>query len=271
MIAKKIAVIITIIVWPISMLIAIDGSDFSIHLLTSMSVFITYYLYKRSYYLYHLPLLIIPFIDPKLALFPLIFLIIDLIIMGKSKTKFVVLLLFFAIIAIEWKSFSGQTIFIPDYEAKQEVVRNTQLYPSIFLARLFHNKARIVIDKFNNNFFALTDLNNYFFTFYPRRLTGNLNLIKYPFPAVLFLLLAIYGISKHKYNKFLVVITLSALLSLSVLSIFDLNDFILWIPINLAIIYGIKITNKFKYSSYIFIVYVILSLIELARIFAIKS
>jgi hypothetical protein len=77
--------------------------------------------------------------------------------------------------------FVGQTIFVTDYEANQKVVRDTQLYDSVFVARLFHNKGRVFFDKFTFNLFALTDPSNYFFGFHPRQVATNQNLIKFPF------------------------------------------------------------------------------------------
>ena len=95
-----------------------------------------------------------------------------------------------SLLLVFWQgnNFFGQTIFISDYERRQEVIRNTHLYDSVFLARFSHNKLKIITDKFIYNFFAITDLNNYFFGFHPRQIVGNQNISKYPYPFLVFFL-----------------------------------------------------------------------------------
>ena len=164
-----------------------------------------------------------------------------------------------------------QTIFIKDYEAQQKVIRDTQLYQSIFLARVFHNKARIVLDKFTDNFFALTDPNNYFFGFAPRQIVGNQNLVKFPFLSLFFFLIAIYYFKDSKSNRLIAILIVTFVVLLSCLKNFDKSDFVLWVPLSLLIVNGINIVSKLKHSQLLFLVYLLFSITELIRIIVVNS
>lgn len=216
-----------------------------------------------------LPLLVIPIFVPKLSLFPIFFFLLKAIF-EKEKKYILPLIISLFIMAISWKSFNGQTVFIPDYEARQEVIRKTQLYHSVLLARLMQNKVNIVLDKFVSNFFAITDPNNYLFGFAPRPIVGNQNITKIPFLGLPFLLFGIYEMRKYKYKSFLIISSLSAIGSLSVLTIFDRNDLILWVPLSLLFIFGLDVfVNKFKYAKFYLAAYFIFSVFEFIRAFAI--
>jgi hypothetical protein len=137
------------------------------------------------------------------------------------------------------------------------------------MARLFHNKARIHIDKFNDNFFALSDPNNYFFGFHPRQIVvDNQNLDKFPFAALPFVLFGIYHLKKSKDKRFIINTFIIGVFSLSFLKIFDRNDFILWLPISLTFIHGVKqFSKKSKASIIFFLLFILFSIPELIRIF----
>ncbi len=237
---RKIVTVFILITWPISLFLYNTQKDF-LH--------------------YLLPL------DPKFAVLPLLFVLIYF----RFKKP---LLIVFAIIVLilPFKSFLGQTIFIHDYEASQQVLQKEKLYPSIFLARLFQNKARIPLEKLSSNFFALTDPNNYFFGFAPRQITvDNQNLKKFPFLSMPLLLIGLYYLTKDKNWKLILGILIAAIINLSFLTNFDRNDFILWLPISLLIIHGLNIFDKqFKYAKYFYIVFIIFSSIEILRIFLMK-
>src|SRR5260221_5485546 len=237
---RKIVTAFILIIWPISLFL---------------------YNTQKNFLHYLLPL------DPNFAVLPLLFVLIYF----RFKKP---LLIVFAIIVLilPFKSFFGQTIFIHDYEASQQVLQKEKLYPSIFLARLFQNKARIPLDKLTNNFFALTDPNNYFFGFAPRQITvDNQNLKKFPFLSVPFLFIGLYYLKDNKHKKTILAILIAAIINLCLLTNFDRNDFILWIPLFLIILNGLNIFNKrFKYAKHYEFIFIIFSLIEILRIFIMK-
>jgi hypothetical protein len=79
-------------------------------------------------------------------------------------TTFISLLIwvfnFFSINATN--KFLPQTVFKSDYQGRQLILRNINLYPNILLARLFQNKAVLVSDKYLDNLFDFLDPNYYF-------------------------------------------------------------------------------------------------------------
>lgn len=239
---KNIAILSGILFWPISLFVNNTLGDF-----------IKY---------------ILPIFEPKLAILPATFISLYMLYTRKvGKFLFLLLLASYLLLATNYKSFWGQTIFKPDYEAQQAVIRQTLLYPNPLSARIFHNKVRIYIDKFNSNLFALTDPNNYFFRFHPRQITvDNQNLKKFPSLAIFPMLIGLYYINKIKYKKQILAFLIAGILSLSVLTVFDRNDFILWFPISAVFIHGINQLNAKKYSSVFFVVFIVFSGLELMQI-----
>jgi hypothetical protein len=137
-----------------------------------------------------------------------------------------------------------ETILTNDYEAEQLVLRNIQLYPTVFTARLFQNKPRIYLNKFTGNFFSLTDPNYYFFGLHPRPIVpDNKNLFKFPFPAIIFFLVGAFSLSWKKNKVFLLYIS-TTLLFLSILKNFDGFDIILFPGIVFLIIKGMSIMEE---------------------------
>lgn len=163
--------------------------------------------------------------------------------------------------------FSTRTIFYKDYQAEQLILRNIQLYPNTFLARVFQNKGRIYVNKFTNNFFVLTDPNNYFFGLHPQPLTGKVNLFKYPFMFITFFLIGIYYVPKHTHKKPLLVFLAVALVTLSLLIDFEGIDFLLFFPISALIIHGISVSEKLnpKFFKIYGIFAIVFSMIEILR------
>lgn len=237
---KKIVIFLILVTWPISLFVNNTFMDF------------------LNY--------IFPFLNPKFAIFPILFV---LIYYQFKKPKLILLSLLVLVIFI--KPFFGQTIFIKDYEAGQKILQEQKLYNSVFLARLFQNKARIPLDKFTNNLFALTDPGNYFFGFAPRQITiDNQNLKKFPFLSLPFLLLGLYSIKKLKYYKLILAFTVAAIINLSLLTNFDRNDFVLWLPLSIFIIYGLNVFHKhFKYAKYFEFIFITFASLEIIRIFLI--
>lgn len=234
---KRIVAFLIFITWPISLFVANIPKDF---------------------FHYILPL------DPKFAFLPLIFTLIYcqlrrpvLIIIS------ILILLFFA------KGFYGQSIFTYDYQARQQILQEEKLYNSVFLARLFQNKPRIPVTKFVNNLTTLIDPNNYFFGFAPGQIkVDNQNLEKFPFLSLPLFLIGLYYIKKYKHRKLVLSFLASAIIDLSLIVNFDRNDFVLWLPISLIIIYGLNVfRKKFKYSNYYFLIVILFSIAGLIKIF----
>ncbi len=162
--------------------------------------------------------------------------------------------------------FPPKTIFVQDYQAEQKILRDTKLYKTPFMARLFHNKVRIPLDKFNNNLFALIDPNNYFFGFAPRQIAENQNLIKFPFAALPFVLLGIWKLGSYKHKKLVILSFSFGVLALSLLENFDKYDLILWLPISLVFIHGVNSAQSKPKSKIFYLFFIILASIELIRI-----
>lgn len=121
-----------------------------------------------------------------------------------------------------------ETIFAPDYQAKQLILRNTYLYPNIFLARLFQNKWHIPADKFKNNLFSLLDPGYYFFSSHPREMYHNQNLVKLPFLALIFFAIGLLNLTSLKKFRLLSALFIIFLIILSLLVDFDRYNLLLW-------------------------------------------
>ena len=143
-----------------------------------------------------------------------------------------------------------KTIFQQDYQAEQRILEKINLYPTVFLARVYQNKARIYLDKASSNLLALTDLNNYFFGFHPRQIIGNQNLKKFPFVSIIFFLTGLYFFNRLKHKKLILQIAIPSLVYLSLLENFDRIDILLWLPISLVILGGLDIVSLGKYWKY---------------------
>ena len=132
------------------------------------------------------------------------------------------------------------SIFAPDDQAILVINAKRSVYENDFLGRLFNNKATFVYNRFKANFFALTDLNNYFFGFHPREIVReNLNLDKFPFISIIFLLYGLYRLNLLKRGRglLLLFVVLACLLSLAN---FDKVDFILYPVLAVFIIHGTR-------------------------------
>ena len=265
---KFITVLFCLSFWPLNLFLANIFSDFLRYLIPALLVGLSIILFTKGAKVYFIPLLFIPFVEPKLASFPLLTLL-GLFFIYKKKSSLIYITISLLIIAFMWKNFWGQTIFQYDYEAQQEVIGKSYLYPSVFMARLFQNKPRIYINKFTSNFLALTDPNNYFFKFHPREIIiDNQNLSKYPFMSIIFALFGLFYLGKNTHWKFISTVLVAGVLSLSILKIFDRNDFLLWIPILLVIIHGIR-NFKFKrklLENIFYLIFAVFTMTELLRI-----
>jgi len=257
-----------VIFWPLSLFLANTPADFISYALPLLLLILILILARYGIKFHLIPLFFIPLIEPKLAVFPLLFALLNYFYSSNKKKSVLYILVALLALILAWNTFRGQTIFVPDYEAQQKVIRKTQLYPSVITARLFQNKARIVMDKFTDNFFALSDPNNYFFGFAPRQIVGNQNLFKYSVLSMFFFLYGLFHLKKHKEYRLIINFFIAGTLSLSFLSIYDRHDLILWLPVSMVFVHGVNMVSK-KYkkrASYVFIIFVLFSFIELVRI-----
>lgn len=272
---KKIVAAFIFITWPLSLFIANTHIDFLHYILPVIFAVLSFLLYKRGHKYYYLPLFLIPFIEPKFAILPFTFIILNL-----NKKNLAYLFVSIIIIFLFFKSFYGQSIFRYDYQGQQQIFQEEKLYNSIFMARLFQNKMRIPTTKAINNFLALSDLNNYFFGFAPGQITiNNQNLDKFPFLSLPFLLIGVYFSTKNKNWRYLITLFGALIINLSLLTNFDRNDFILWLPLSLIIFYGLNIFDKesisfqgknIKFANYYYLVFILFATIGILKIFITK-
>ena len=265
---KFLIILLVLTSWPLNLFFANTLPDFAKYSAPLVLLSLSFWLYMRKHPYHLIPSLLIPIFEPKLAIFPVILFLIQVANAKEKKIHLVILLASLIIFGLSWKSFKGQTIFVTDYQARQEVLRNISLYPSPFFARVFQNKARIYLDKFTDNLFAITDPNNYFFAFHPREITiTNQNLDKYPFLSIIFFLAGLYFIKENPNKKFIISSSISAIISLSLLTNFDRQDFILWLPVSLVIIWGIEhlLKKKGKYIYLLLFAFILFSLVGYLR------
>ncbi len=265
---KKIVIVLILVTWPLSLFLANTSSNFSGYILPAVLIFVSYLLYIKNYKFFFVPLFIVPFVEPKLALVPFLFLLFTF----KRKNLFF-LICSFLLALLFIRPFFGQSILTYDYQATQQILQKEKLYNSVVLARIFQNKPRIIASKFTTNLFVLTDPNNYFFGFAPGQIkVDNQNLQKFPFLSLPFLLIAIYYLfSKENNAKYVVPIFFALLLNLSLLTNFDRNDFVLYVPISLLIFSGLNIfEEKFKYKHIYELIMVVFALAEVIRIVVAK-
>lgn len=236
---KKIVVVMILSLWPLNLFLNNTLTDFSSYFLLFILTGTSLGLYLKKSKTYSIPLFVMGIISPKMVLLPVLIFIID-IILEYRHYKILPLAASLILLAIMFKPFVGQTIFNKDYEAEQLILRNTQLYPNVLLARTFQNKGKIYSNKIIDNFFVLTDPNNYFFALHPRPITlENQNLYKYPFPSVVFFVISLIAIKKYKHKK-VFIFFIAEIVALSVLKNFDRFDFILHAPISLLLLHGIN-------------------------------
>lgn len=246
LVAKSLGIWLGLSFWPLSLFLANTPGDFLRYIVPVFLIAASFAFFRKNRRFYLIPLLLIPLFEPKLAPLPVIASVVDLI-WGRERLKMGILLVSLAIFALSFSGYKGQTIFVVNNDARQQVIEKTYLYPNPFLARAFQNKARIFIDRFNSNFFALVDPNNYFFGFHPREITiDNQNLKKYPFLGAIFVLLGLFNFSKLENKRFIIVLGIASLVSLSALTNFDRTDIILWVPLSILFVFGFNVTYELK-------------------------
>lgn len=266
---KILVIFLCLSFWPTSLFLVNTSENFIHYLIPTICLSCFYLLYRKNNLFYPIPLLAIPFFDPKLLLIPILFFTINLIF-TRNKLNLISLLISALILIALSPQFKSQTIFYPDHNAYQKVIQETRLYGSIFEARVFHNKARVYLDRISSNFFSLIDINNYFTGFHPREIiVDNQNLKKFPTFSMLFFIFSLLNLKNLKSKKIIFTLLVASLANLSLLSVFDRTDFILHLLLTLLIIHGINlITHNQSFKAKIFILFFILvSTVEYLKIF----
>ncbi len=265
----RILKLIIISMWPVAILTHNTQLDAFEYLLPAFLLLGAYFLWKKRLEWWGIPIVLVTIVSPKLALFPLLLFAL-LIVTSKTKRALLYMYLFCSLFvgAIFFQEFKGQTVIGITHDEQQAVVQQTNLYDSIFVARVMHNKVRVVGDKAIDRFFAITDPNNYFFGFHPRQIqVNNQNLQKYPFAAIIFFVLGLLGYSTLKEKKWIFISLFALILNLSLLTVFDRNDAILMLPVTLITLHGVDELKKYKYVGVVFGIASLFSLVDLFRLF----
>ena len=268
---------LTLATWPLSLFLSTNTSELIRLAFISVFLLLSWKFFRKSI-IYSTFILPVAILEPKLSVLPIFAIAIKIIFEGaKKRNKFEVLLplaVSLLVLGMNWNSFVGQTVFKTEYEERQLLIRNQQLYPTVLSARVSYNKARVATNKIQRNLFEISDLNNYFFSFAPRQIIERgSNLPKFPFLSLPFFLIGLYKIFKDKKtilkNLPTIILYLASIISLSIINIYDKIDFVLYLPISLTMLAGISHTSKKhpKFFNTYFFIFTISGFIEIARIF----
>lgn len=163
------------------------------------------------------------------------------------------------------KNIQDNSIFYYSRDDDQNVIREGYLYPNVWMSRMFQNKPSIYWNRLKFNAFALTDPGNYFFGFHPREITvDNQNLQKFPALSLVFLLFGLFYMNTNRNRVYIAVSMIPLLTILLFMKNFDRYDFILFFPLSLIILNGLRvfISNPNKIKSGFLIIFGIYSVIE---------
>lgn len=163
---------------------------------------------------------------------------------------------------------SFKTIFFPITEQERIIFEEKLSLDTSRIKRFYYNKSTIIKDRYFKNFLVLVDSNNYFFIMHPREDVSDIDYrFKYPFWAIIFLILAIsVTIKNKKYFKVWLIILVEVIV-LSFLKQTDGLDLLLYLPISYLLYLGAKQINKYKYSWILNLGLIFLMAIEIGRIF----
>jgi len=164
--------------------------------------------------------------------------------------------------------FDKATIFYPVTEEEAWNFEKKLALDTSKIKKFYYNKSTIIKDRYLKNFLVMMDLNNYFFAMHPREdVSGVAYRFKYPFEAILFLIIAIKITCKNKKYIKVWLIILAEILILSFLKQVDGWDFILFFPITYLLYLGAKDLLKNKYNWILNLGLVLLMTIEIGRMF----
>lgn len=274
---KFVTIAMILMLWPLNILLKNGILEFLYYASPVIFIFSSFLLYSKKNVYWPLLLIPIAFINTALLFFPSLVSLLNFIFLSRTKLALFILLFSLLTTVLGLSTFFSKSIFVDDYQERQSVIRKGQLYPTVWLARLFQNKPSIYLERYEFNLTALTDPNNYFFGFHPREIvTNNQNLIKFPFLSIVFFLMGLYYLGKNIYFrrkelahwKFLVVVIISLIFCLSLLTSFDKHDFVLFIPLSIIMFTGFNIfiknlNNSKKICLSIFLIFGFLEYIQL--------
>jgi len=162
----------------------------------------------------------------------------------------------------------AETIFYPATEEETWNFQKRLALDTTKIKKIYYNKTTIVTKRYFKNFLVMMDLNNYFFGMHPREDVSGVDYrFKYPFEAILFLIIAIKLTCKNKKYIKVWLIILVEILILSFLKQIDGWDFILFFPITYLLYSGTKDLSKYKYSWILNLGLILLMAVEIGRIF----
>src|SRR3989344_4820930 len=150
---KRLVVVLGVVFWPVHLLFANTPLDFLHYLVPALFLWLSYFVFRVDRKFYLLPLLFIPIFEPKLAPVPLLACLLEIVFYKSDRVKWGILLLSLVLLLLSRQGFVGQTILRVDNDSRQAIIGKSYLYPNPFLARVYQNKARIWLDRINNNFF----------------------------------------------------------------------------------------------------------------------
>ncbi|KKT78574.1 MAG: hypothetical protein UW73_C0001G0021 [Microgenomates group bacterium GW2011_GWB1_44_8] len=260
---SKVLTITILLYWPISFLLANNPKDFITSFFPNVVFIICISLYQKGVRWWTAPLLTLGLVNPVLMIFPL-FVAAFCFWLKPTKVNLAILFLAVMISLTQLNTFYQHSVFKYDRDTYQRKIEQGYLYPNVFLARVFQNKLTIYLERISFNFFALLDPNNYFFSFHPREIVGdNQNLDKFPFWAIAFLLIGLFKMRRLKRRDWFLLIILTALIiNLSILAKFDRHDLVLYLPLSLVIISGLRKLS----SSWVQIVLLLITAVEYLRL-----
>lgn len=164
--------------------------------------------------------------------------------------------------------FDKTTIFYPVEETERWNFEKKLALDTSRFKKFYYNKTTIIKDRYLKNLGVMIDTNNYFFSTHPREDVSGVDYrLKYPFTMILFLILAIKVTVKNKKYLKIWGLVLVEILFLSFLKKIDGWDLILYPLITYLIYLGSKELNKYKFSWLINLGLIILTTIEIGRIF----
>lgn len=238
----KVLVVLILLFWPTGFLLANSSRDLLFFLLPNLFILASVILYRLKVGWWLLPLVGVGLMDPQLSVFPVVSMILYLY-WKHDRKALMALLLATAVFLYQVGTFYSSSVFVYDRDTYQQKIEKMYLYPNVWLARIFQNKATIYVERVRFNFFALIDLNNYFFNFHPREIVGrNQNLDKYPFWAVVPFIVGLYRVAGRRWRQrlFLLVVAVGLLADLSLLANFDRFDLVLYLPVSMVIAPEVK-------------------------------
>ncbi len=162
--------------------------------------------------------------------------------------------------------FKRESIFYPITEEEKLDFEAKLALDTSGIKRFYYNKTTIFQNRYFKNFLVMMDVNNYFFTMHPREDVSGVDYrFKYPFAAILFLVLAIKITAENKKYLKIWGIILLEIFGLSFLKQIDGWDIILFLPITYLLIIGSKELNNWRFSEVINLGIVLLMAVEIGR------